>query len=111
MVRFRTVRLQVTRLIHVDADVEAKKLVYEVTPEIPPAARIGNVSGTVVLHTIIGTNGRVQEIQYVSGPELLAKAAMDAALWRIYWVTTIRNEPVRVDTTIDVSFPPTPDTN
>ena len=41
-------------------------------------AKTAHVSGTVVLHAIIAKDGTIQELQYVSGPPLLMKSAMDA---------------------------------
>ena len=62
------------------------------------------MSGTVVLHAIIAKDGTIQELQYVSGPPLLMKAAMDAVKeWR-YKPTMLNGDPVEVDTTIDVVF-------
>jgi len=53
---------------------------------------------------VISKEGTIQELQYVSGPPLLMKAAMDAVKeWR-YKPTTLNGEPVEVDTTIDVVF-------
>lgn len=94
------------RRIRVDGKTQARSLVYKVTPEIPPGADAANVSGTVVLHAIITKDGRADELQYVSGPPLLAQAAIDAVTWWQYWVRTVNDEPVEVDTTIDVVFPP-----
>ena len=62
-------------------------------------------SGTVVLHAIIAKDGTVKEMQYVSGPPLLTKVAMDAVRQWTYKPTTIQGQPVEVDTTIDVAFP------
>lgn len=94
--------------IHVDPDAQAKELVYRVLPEVPHAAKATD-SGTVVLHAIIGTDGRAHELTYISGPEVLAQAAMNAVLWSQYRVATATDdpyEPEEVDTTIAVSFPP-----
>jgi len=90
------------RRIHVDGEVQARSLVYRVTPEIPDEAQVANVSGTVVLHAVINRDGRARELQYLSGPPLLAQAAIDAVTWWQYMVT---GEPVEVDTTIQVVFP------
>jgi hypothetical protein len=89
--------------IHVDSEVQARSLFYRVAPQIPHEAQVANVSGTVVLHAVITGDGRARELQYVSGPPLLAQAAIDAVTWWRYWVT---GEPVEVDTTIQVVFPP-----
>ena len=90
--------------IRVGGNVEAASLVNKVTPIYPPIAKTAHVSGTVVLHAIIAKDGTIQELQFVSGPPLLMKAAMDAVReWR-YRPTLLNGEPVEVDTTIDVVF-------
>jgi hypothetical protein len=91
---------QAPRLIYVDAETQAQSLVYKVTPEIPAGV---DVSGTVLLHAVIGTNGRPRELQYVSGPQPLSEAAIEAATWWQYRVTA---EAEEVDTMIEVAFPP-----
>lgn len=96
--------------IQVDAATQAASLVYSVIPELPAGAKTANVSGTVVLHAIIGTNGRVNETGYVSGPQLLAQAAMEAVRWWQYRIALTSLDPseaeeVEVDTTINVVFP------
>ena len=90
--------------IRVGGSVESASLINKVTPQYPPIAKTAHVSGTVVLHAVISKEGTIQELQYVSGPPLLMKAAMDAVKeWR-YKPTTLNGEPVEVDTTIDVVF-------
>ncbi len=90
--------------IHVDGDVVAKLLRYRLTPEIPHEAQVANVSGSsLVLHAIIDRNGRTRELQYVSGPSLLAQAAIDAVRW---WEYEASGEDVEIDTTIEVEFSP-----
>lgn len=103
------------RRIQVDGATQAESLIYKVNPEIPPAAKVANVSGTVVLHTIIDTGGRPRKLQYVSGPPQLAQAAIDAVKWWKYRSATeeatgtepfpIALEYLEVDTTIEVVFP------
>lgn len=90
--------------IRVGGNVEAASLINKVSPEYPPIAKTAHVAGTVVLHAIIGKDGGIRELQYVSGPPLLMKSAMDAVKeWR-YKPTTLNGEAVEVDTTIDVVF-------
>jgi len=90
------------RRIHIDGAVQARSLVYRVVPELPHEAQVTNVSGTVVLHAVINRDGRVRDAQYLSGPPLLAQAAINAASWWQYMVT---EENVEIDTTIEVAFP------
>ncbi|MGD1024651.1 MAG: hypothetical protein ABR880_17830 [Candidatus Sulfotelmatobacter sp.] len=87
------------RLIYVDAATQAKSLVYKVTPEIPPGV---DVAGTVLLHAVIGTDGRPRDLQYVSGPLQLLEAAIKAVTW---WQYRVTGEAEEVDTMIEVAFP------
>jgi len=91
--------------IHIDGTTQAKSLLYKVTPTKPADA--SNVSGNVVLHAVIGEDGRPHELEYVSGPPILAQVAIDAVTWWQYRVATVGDEPAEVDTTIEVVFPPT----
>jgi hypothetical protein len=100
---------KVVRRVHVDPEVQARELVYKVFPEIPTVAQAANTSGTVVLRARIGTDGRAHELSYVSGPQVLAQAAIDAAKWWQYRINVVKLEPYEaqeVDTTISVLFPP-----
>ena len=90
--------------IRVGGNVQAAAIIRQVTPMYPPIAKTAHISGTVILHAIIGKDGSVQDLQYVSGPPLLMKSALDAVKqWR-YKPTLLNGEPVEVDTTISVVF-------
>ena len=82
----------------------AAKLIRQVTPVYPTIAKTAHISGTVMLHAIISKDGTIEELDYVSGPPLLMRNAMDAVRqWR-YNPTLLNGEPVEVDTTISVVF-------
>lgn len=90
--------------IKVGGNVQSASLVRQVQPVYPQIAKTAHVSGTIILHAIIAKDGTIQELQYVSGPALLMKSAMDAVHeWR-YKPTMLNGEPVEVDTTIQVVF-------
>ena len=92
------------RSIRFGGNVAQANLVYQVPPVYPPIAKTAHISGTVVLHCIIGQDGTVQNLQYISGPPLLMQSAMDAVRqWR-YKPMMLNGEPVRVDTTVTVVF-------
>ena len=85
-------------------NVTAAMLINRVQPVYPPLARQTRISGTVRLHAIIGKDGSVQQLEVLSGHPLLVQSALDAVRqWR-YRPTLLNNEPVEVDTTIDVIF-------
>lgn len=88
----------------VGGNVMAAKIINQTQPVYPQIAKMAHVSGTVLLHAIIGENGTIQELQVISGPALLQHAALDAVRqWR-YQPTTLNGQPVKVDTTISVIF-------
>jgi protein TonB len=90
--------------IRVGGNVQSAALVRKVDPVYPQIARTAHISGTVILHAIISKDGTIQELQYVSGPPLLMRSAMDAVReWR-YKPTLLNGEPVEVDTTISVVY-------
>jgi periplasmic protein TonB len=94
----------ITGPVRVGGNVMAAKAIDRPSPEYPAIAKAAHVQGTIVLHAIIAKDGTVQDLQYVSGPPLLMKAAMDAVRqWR-YQPTELNGEPVEVDTTIQVIF-------
>jgi TonB family protein len=99
---------QLTRRIRVEGNVMMAKIEHQVAPVYPPDAAAAHIEGTVLLHTIIGENGAVKELQYVSGPPQLTRAAMDAVRrWR-YPPFLLNGQPVEVDTSIAVQFNLTP---
>jgi protein TonB len=90
--------------IRVGGQVQQAKMLRMVQPVYPAIAKTAHISGTVILHAIISKDGNVEQLEYVSGPPLLMRAAMDAVKqWR-YQPTTLNNDPVEVDTTISVVF-------
>jgi len=80
--------------IRVGGNVQAASLAHQVMPIYPPIAKTAHISGTVVLHAIIGKDGSVLNLEYISGPPLLMKNAMDAVRqWR-YKPTMLNGDPV-----------------
>ncbi len=90
--------------VRIGGNVEAGKLLEQVTPVYPPIAKAAHIQGTVVLHAIIGKDGTIQQLQYISGPAMLTQAAMSAVReWR-YRPYLLNGQPVEVDTTISFTF-------
>ncbi len=90
--------------VRIGGNVQAAKMVRQIQPMYPQIAKTAHVQGTVILHAIIAKDGSVQELQYVSGPALLMRSAMDAVRQWKYQPTLLNGEPVEVDTTISVVF-------
>jgi TonB family protein len=79
-------------------------LLDKADPVYPPLARQARISGTVRLHAILATDGKVQQLEVLSGHPLLAPSALDAVRQWHYKPTLLNGEPVEVDTTIDVIY-------
>ena len=90
--------------IRVGGNVASAKITHMVQPAYPQAAKDANISGTVVLHCIIAKDGTMTQVEFVSGPPLLIKPAMDAVRQWTYQPTTLNGKPVEVDTTVSIVF-------
>jgi len=79
-------------------------LIYRVQPEYPALARQARIQGAVILRAVISAQGRIEDLQVVSGHPLLAPAAIDAVRqWR-YRPYFLNDQPVEVETQITVNF-------
>ena len=84
--------------------VTAASIITQTKPSYPPLARQARIQGVVVLHAIIDKEGKVAQLEVVSGHPLLVQSAIEAVKqWR-YKPTQLNGEPVEVDTTIQVTF-------
>ncbi len=90
--------------IRLGGNLQAAKLVHEVTPVYPATAKAVRVQGTVRFSAIIGKDGTVREITLISGHPLLVNAAMRAVRQFMYQPTYLNGQAVEVDTVIDVRF-------
>ncbi len=90
--------------ITVKGDEMKKKLVRKVTPRYPPEARHARIAGTVVLRIVVGIDGSVEHLEYVSGPKQLVQATIEGVRQSKYKPTTENGQPVEVDTTVETVF-------
>lgn len=92
------------RRIRVGGQIQQGRLTYSPAPAYPASARSARVQGVVRLEAIIGTDGTVQGLSFITGHPLLVSAAMDAVKkWR-YKPTLLNGVPAEVVTEIDVNF-------
>lgn len=90
--------------IRVDGAEQRKHLVASVPPNYPEVARLAGIEGAVTLRVLIGEDGTVRDLRPVSGPPVLARAAMRAVeLWR-YAPALVDGHPVDVVTTVTFAF-------
>jgi protein TonB len=98
------VKVASSKPVVISSGVATGMLIQRTQPDYPPIARTAHVAGTVELHATIATNGRIKDLHAVSGPVMLRQAALDAVRnWR-YKPYRLNNQPVEVETTINVVF-------
>jgi outer membrane biosynthesis protein TonB len=101
---FADVRHGSAARVQVSGSEEAKSVVHQVVPVYVAAAEEGDVTGTIVFHAIIGTDGAVKQIDYLSGPKVFLQSASGAVrMWR-YKPLLVNGRAAEVETTISVVY-------
>ena len=97
-------KTSIAKTLNVSGSVMAGRSISKTPPVYPSFARTARVEGTVVLHAAISKAGTIANLSVVSGPTMLRQAALDAVkTWR-YKPYLLNNEPVEVETTVNVIF-------
>jgi protein TonB len=79
-------------------------LIYKSLPQYPVIAKTVGQQGTVVLQATISKSGTIENLQVISGPQMLQQAAIDAVrTWR-YRPYLLNDQAVEVETTVNVIF-------
>ncbi|HUI42328.1 MAG TPA: TonB family protein [Terriglobia bacterium] len=76
--------------------------VHKVQPTYPPEAKAAKIEGDVVLGVEIDGDGKVTNVEVKSGPEMLAKAAMDAV--RQWEYAKPATAPMHFDVTVSFTL-------
>jgi protein TonB len=90
--------------VQVGGKLQGAMLLRKVDPVYPALARQMRIEGTVRFQAVIGKEGEVQDLKYVSGPQALEKAAADAVKHWVYRPTLLDGRPVEVSTQIEIGF-------
>jgi protein TonB len=90
--------------VHIGGDVESARLTYSPRPRYPQIAITARSQGTVRLEAIIAANGSIRNLRVLSGPPLLAQAAVDAVQQWKYQPTMLNGVAVEVVTEVEVNF-------
>ena len=99
-----TVRPAPPKIIPISSITAQNILISQTRPVYPPIAIAARVSGTVVLAATISKSGTIENLRVVSGHPMLLRAALDAVrAWR-YKPYLLNDQPVEVETTVNVIF-------
>jgi len=92
------------RTVQVSGTIMQQHLLHRVDPEYPPDAERAKIEGVVIVRASIAPDGIVKNVIPVSGPPLLAQAAIDAVRWWRFQPYQADGQAVPVDTTIEIDF-------
>ena len=99
-----TVQIASQQVISVPPGIALGLLIQKTQPVYPSIAKVGHVSGTIVLAATISKTGNVENLRVVSGPVMLRTSAVDAVrTWR-FKPYMPDNQPTAIETTINVHF-------
>ena len=79
-------------------------LLRKIEPIYPKFAKDSRITGTVTLKATITKSGAIEGLQVISGPKILDEAALNAVKFWRYRPYMLNNEPVEVQTTINIVF-------
>ncbi len=88
----------------VSSGVAEGMLLRKIAPIYPRFAKDNRISGTVTLEATISKSGTIQDLKAISGPQILREAAVNAVKYWRYRPYLLNDEPVDVQTTINVVF-------
>lgn len=73
-------------------------------PEYPPMALQAGVEGSVLVRALVGKDGKVKQVQVISGPEMLREAAVASAKTALFRPAILNAKPIEVWVVFPVSF-------
>ncbi len=91
-------------VLSVPSSVMEHSLLHRVDPTYPDEAVKEKMEGLVVVGATIGADGAVKQVHPLSGPQLLAQAAVNAVKWWRFQPYEVNGHPAEVQTTIEVDF-------
>ena len=80
------------------------KVIHRVPPIYPPEAKANQVEGMVVVQVLVDKQGNVAGTKIISGPKVLADAAVTAIKAWKFKPATSQGRPVEKTTQIKVNF-------
>lgn len=88
------------------AQLTPAKLLHRVDPVVPDFAKGAGIDETVLLSAVIGTDGKLKDVKFVSGDRALAIEAFRAVRdWR-YRPYMLNGKPIEAETRIVMNFRP-----
>jgi TonB family protein len=90
--------------LSISSEKMSHNLLFKAMPVYPPEAKKAKIQGKVVLDAVIGTDGNVESLRVVSGPQELQQSALDAVRQWTYKPYLLNGNPVEVKTTVNIIY-------
>src|SRR5205807_8222396 len=90
----------------VQSELVPLQVLRKVPPVYPEFARARRVSGPVVVRVMVGTDGKVTNVTFISGPLIFRDAAFDAARASQYKPALLNGKPIEQPIDIRMNFTP-----
>ena len=91
-------------IVHLPSRLVEGNLIFKNIPQYPIIAKTARIEGTVELQATISKSGTIENLRVIRGPAMLQQAAIEAVkTWR-YRPYLLNQQPVEVETTVDVIF-------
>jgi protein TonB len=91
-------------VVAISAGVADGMIVRKTAPVYPKFAQEAHITGKVTLKATITKQGTIEGVQVLSGPKILAPAAVEAVKTWKYKPYMLDNQPVSVETNISIVF-------
>ena len=88
----------------VGGGLQPPKLISSTPPTYPPRARLDQVQGVVVINALVDENGKVTEMQVLSGPSGLTGAAVEALRAWKYEPARLAGQPIATHIKVSINF-------
>jgi hypothetical protein len=85
-------------------DIRPSRLIERVSFDYPEIAKMAHVFGSVVIAAVIDETGKVTQARLVSGPGLLAYAAIEQLSRERFQPTMLDGQPTKCDLLVHVTF-------
>jgi TonB family protein len=88
------------------SNLEPVQVLRRVAPIYPPMAKQRRLSGVLVVQATVGKDGKLTNLELVSGPPLFRDAAFDAVRQWQFKPAMLNGQPIEQSTTIKLQFNP-----
>jgi TonB family protein len=86
------------------SQLEPLQLIKGASPAYPAIAKARNITGTVVIQGTVGKDGKVSNLQFVSGPPIFKDAAFEAVRLYQFKPARLNGQPIDQVTQIRLNF-------